>query len=158
MELKTQHSFIIGASRTQAWSFLWDIEAVAKCIPGCEKVLVLDESKSYKAHVRRQVGPFLIRFELDITVLEIVAYQRLKVEVTGEDKRLRSRIAETVTLTLSDVDGGQCQIGIATHFQLSGMLASLGERLLSAQIEQELDIFLSCVRSRLEDQTVSAAG
>jgi carbon monoxide dehydrogenase subunit G len=152
MQQEFQHSFVVDVSRDQAWSFLWDIKAVAKCIPGCEQVWATEEGKSYKARLRRQVGPFLLRFELDISVIESVALQRIQVVVSGEDRRLRSKIQQDITLSLTESDRGRCQLDIASSFRLEGMLVSLGQRLLSGQIQQELDIFVECVRNSLQER------
>jgi len=158
MRLDIQHSFSVGATLNQAWSFLWNIEAVAKCIPGCEEVLVREQGTSYQARVRRHVGPFLIRFELDIAVAQSSPPHRIEVVVSGDDKRLRSQIRQSIIVSLTEVEAGQCQIDLATSFELSGMLASLGERLLGAQIQQELDIFASCIQNSLEREAASVSG
>jgi len=131
---------------------LWDLEAVAKCVPGCEEVLTQEPSVSYKARVRRNVGPFLIRFELDITVIATLPLERIQVAVSGEDKRLRSKVQQNITVSLNDVGNGRCQIEIITDFRLSGMLATLGEGLLAGQIRQEIDTFVGSVQNALQER------
>jgi carbon monoxide dehydrogenase subunit G len=69
--------------------------------------------------------------------------------VSGQDKRLRSQIRQRVTVSLSSTQDGRCQIGLAADLQLDGMLASLGERLLGAQIDQEVDAFVRCIQGKL---------
>src|SRR6187399_2665845 len=129
MQQTMQNAFVVDTTRERAWAFLWDLEAVAKCVPGCEEVLTQEPSVSYKARVRRNVGPFLIRFELDITVIATLPLERIQVAVSGEDKRLRSKVQQNITVSLNDVGNGRCQIEIITDFRLSGMLAALGEGL-----------------------------
>lgn len=150
MQQELHHSFVVAGTREQAWSFLWNIEAVARCIPGCEEVIVLDPGTAYKARVRRHVGPFLIRLDLDITVVRCDPFQGIQVEVSGEDKRLRSQVRQKIIVSLTEGEGETCRIGLETHFQLSGLLASLGERLLGGQVQQELDLFAGCVQEGLE--------
>ena len=41
------HVFEIEAPPGQVWKFLWDIQAVAGCIPGCEEVITQEENKAY---------------------------------------------------------------------------------------------------------------
>lgn len=157
MKQAIQYSFVVETSRDQAWSFLWNIEAMARCIPGCEEVRVQNEGESYRARLRRHVGPFLIRFDLDIVVAESAPPERIRIVVSGEDKRLRSQLHQSVMVSLQDINSYQCQIDIATDLRLSGMLASLGERLLSGQIQQELDTFVGCVRSALQERSAQSA-
>lgn len=151
MRQAIERSLIAETSRDRAWSFLWDIEALAKCIPGCEDVIVEEPGKRYKARMRRSVGPFLVRFELDIGVEQCIPLERVQVMVTGQDKRLRSQIRQRVTVLLSSSQDGRCQIDLTADLQLDGMLASLGERLLGAQIEQEVDGFVHCIQGKLHD-------
>lgn len=156
MQQSMQHAFVVDTTRDRAWAFLWDLEAVAKCIPGCEEVLAQEPSVSYKARVRRHVGPFLIRFELDIAVIESVPSERIQVVVSGEDKRLRSNVQQNIAVLLNDFGNSQCQIEIITDFRLSGMLASLGEGLLGGQIRQEIDTFVESVKKTLQERASEA--
>jgi carbon monoxide dehydrogenase subunit G len=152
MQQTMQNAFVVDTTRERAWAFLWDLEAVAKCVPGCEEVLTQEPSVSYKARVRRNVGPFLIRFELDITVIATLPLERIQVAVSGEDKRLRSKVQQNITVSLNDVGNGRCQIEIITDFRLSGMLAALGEGLLAGQIRQEIDTFVGSVQNALQER------
>jgi len=156
MQQAMQHAFVVDTTRDRAWAFLWDLEAVAKCIPGCEEVLTQEPGVSYKARVRRNVGPFLIRLELNIGVTESVPLERIQVVVSGEDKRLRSNVQQNVTVSLNDFGNSQCQIEIITDFQLSGMLAALGEGLLAGQIRQEIDTFVGSVKKTLQERASEA--
>jgi carbon monoxide dehydrogenase subunit G len=150
MEQDIKHSFIVEVKREQAWSFLWNLEAVAQCIPGCEEVRIQEAGKSYQARVRRNIGPFLIRMELDISVAESNPPQLIRVEVSGQDKRLRSKIGQKLAISLHEIGINQSRIDVATTMELSGMLTVLGERLLSVQIQQELDLFVACVQKGVE--------
>ena len=111
---------------------------------------------SYKARVRRNVGPFLIRLELNIGVTESVPLERIQFVVSGEDKRLRSKVQQNITVSLNDLANSQCQIEIDTDFRLSGMLAALGEGLLAGQIRQELDSFIGSVKNALQERASEA--
>jgi len=156
MQQKLQQAFVVNTAREQVWRFFWDLETVAKCIPGCEEVRTLTPGLSYQARIRRSIGPFLIRLELQIAVVESESPQRIRVRVSGEDKRLRSEVQQNISIVLSDVDDKQCQIEITTDFRLSGMLTALGEGLLGNQIRQEIDTFVDCVKSLLQGPAAKA--
>ena len=156
MQQTMRNAFVVSSRRERAWVFLWDLEGVAKCVPGCEEVVTQQPGRSYKARVRRNVGPFLIRLELDITVIESLPLERIQVVVSGEDKRLRSNVQQTITVVLSDVGNSQCQIEIIVDFRLSGMLAALGEGLLAGQIRQEIDTFVGSVQYALQERVSEA--
>lgn len=157
MHQELKHSFSVGTTCDRAWSFLWNIKAVAQCIPGCEEVLAQERVACYRARLRRHVGPFLIRFDLDILVERSIPPHYIQVTVSGEDKRLRSQLQQSVNISLKEVEDGRCEIELVSSFELSGMLTSLGERLLRAQIQRELDLFASCVQSNLDRESASVA-
>ena len=146
------HTFEVEVRPEQVWSFLWDIEAMANCIPGCEEVVTLEEKKSYKANMRRKIGPFLVRMEVDLAVMESEPNRRIVVESTGRDKKLRSELNQRVTIQLSEAGDSGSRVRIETQFQLSGVLASLGWTLLSGHIHAELDQFVDTVKARIEER------
>jgi carbon monoxide dehydrogenase subunit G len=153
MEKEITHSFDIVASARQVWEFLWDVEAMAHCVPGCEETSVVEEGRIYKAKVRRKVGPFYIRFELDIEVVESVLEQKTVVKISGRDKRLRSEIKQTITTTLKENNDRSTSVSINTVFHLSGVLASLGWSLLQGHIYQTLDETVDAIRESLHQRT-----
>ena len=146
-----KHDFEVEATPEVVWSFLWDVEAMGRCIPGCEEVLVREENKDYLARLRRKVGPFVIRMEMDITVVESEAPQRIVMDVTGRDKRLRSQLRQHITVTLGLVGEGRTHVDFDTQFELSGVLATLGWTLLSGHIHQEIDTFVADVQTGIEE-------
>jgi len=128
------------------------VRALARCLSGCEEVLTLTEGKSYKARVRQKVAAFVIGFDLDITVLESQTGRFIRLEISGVDKRLKSDLHQTLSVTLNPVGPKQCRIDVSTTIELSGLLASLGKSLVSMQITQNLEDFVARVRSGIEER------
>ena len=149
---KIRHSFDVEAEPEKVWSFLWDIEALARCIPGSQEVSVQTEGKSYKARVGRKVGPFVLGLELDISVVQSEAPRLIRVEISGRDKRLKSELRQNVAIDLNSTGNGHSKVDVATTINLSGVLASLGERALSAHIHQVLDDFVRCLQGAIEER------
>ena len=145
------HSFVIEAPPALVWKFLWDIQAMAGCIPGCGEVITRVENKTYLAKMRRKVGPFVIRMEMDIEVTECVEPKRVAVVVAGRDKKLRSKLSQTVAVALEGEPGGPSCIEVNTHFELSGVLASLGAILLKGHIQHEMDTFVKNIQAGIEE-------
>ena len=105
-EISLTHSFSVSASRDEAWAFLWDIETVARCIPGCQEVFVKQADSLYGAIVRRKAGPFLIGMELDIRVLQRNPPEAIVAEVVGSDRRLKSEVRQLLEIRLNpETDG-----------------------------------------------------
>ena len=144
-------SFGIEAPPALVWKFLWDIEAMAGCIPGCEEVITQVENKTYLAKMRRKIGPFVIRMEMDIEVTECVEPERVAMVVAGRDRKLKSKLSQTVTLALEGEPEGPSCIEVNTHLELSGVLASLGAILLRGHIQNEMDTFVKNVQAGIEE-------
>src|SRR5579862_3604517 len=92
-----QQSFDVRASLDEVWSFFWDIEALARCLSGCESVATESEGKLYRATIRRKIAVFNIGFELHVRVLETQAPALIRLEISGQDKRQKSDIDQKLT-------------------------------------------------------------
>ncbi len=151
-----EHSFRVDADRQQVWSFIWDVEAVARCIPGCKQVETLEEGKAYRARVERKLGPFSCGMDLDIAVVETRAPEYLSVEASGDDRRLRSQLKQVISLSLDEDGDPGTTVTVNATFTLTGLLASLGENLIEAQVGQVLGDFASTLQKAILER--QAAG
>jgi carbon monoxide dehydrogenase subunit G len=102
--------------------------------------------------VGRKVGPFVLGFELNIRVVQSEAPRLIRVEISGRDKRLKSELRQNVAIDLNSTGNGHSKVDVATTINLSGVLASLGERALSAHIHQVLDDFVRCLQGAIEER------
>ena len=144
-----EHSFRVEAERRQVWSFIWDVQAVARCIPGCKQVETLEEGKAYRALVQRKLGPFSFGMDLDIVVVETRAPEYLSVEASGDDRRLRSQLKQVISLSLEEEEDGGTTVTITGTFTLTGLLASLSKHLVAAQVGQVLEDFASTLQKAI---------
>ena len=150
------HSFDVTAPREQVWSFLWDPQALARCLQGCKDVVVVEEGKSYRVQVRRKVSVFVVGLELDITVLERDVGRYVRLEISGTDRRLRSDLHVALLVSVVEVARNECRINLMATINLSGLLATLKKTLVSMQILQTLDEFASRLRIGIEELSTPA--
>jgi carbon monoxide dehydrogenase subunit G len=139
-EIKVLHPFFVPVSRRQVWTFLWDVQAVASCIPGCQAVLIKEADRSYEASIRRKVGVFLVEMKLDIQVLRRIPLESITVEVSGHDVRLKSEFRQTLGIQLVD-DADGTRVSIHAALTIEGMLATISKYLIEMQIKQVLNDF-----------------
>ncbi|MCY4364577.1 MAG: SRPBCC domain-containing protein [Gammaproteobacteria bacterium] len=63
--MKIEKSFTVAAPRVAVCQFITSPEAVAACVPGCEKVEQTGES-TYQAVIRIKIGMIKARFNKEI--------------------------------------------------------------------------------------------
>jgi carbon monoxide dehydrogenase subunit G len=145
-----QFSFAIGKSQPDGWAVLWDVERVARCIPGCEEVETCEPGKLYRAKVRRKLGPFFVRMSVAIEVLETVPSEHLQVQISGNDEKLKSRVRQLLTVALRAGGADETLVDIRNSLALEGLLASLSRPLIGMQVTQVLEEFASNFRAAVE--------
>lgn len=130
----------LPAAPAVVWERLWDISALASCIPGCDGVESVEERKRYRATIRDRVGPFRIAIPLDVTV-DDTAPDRLSITATGRDATLGSPVKVGLTVTLEPrSDGGSC-LRVTGQADIGGKLAALGQGVIQRKTKDVLDQF-----------------
>ena len=107
------------------WERLWDVPALAACIPGCGDVEQVDERRRYRATIRERVGPFRIAVPLEILV-EASPPERLAISASGRDATLGSPVKVALTVAVAGNDAGGTRLALDGHIQVAGKLATAG--------------------------------
>jgi len=53
--MKFQGNLLIARPIEKVWDFLWDVEKLSHCIPGCQGVKTLKEREKYELSVKDSV-------------------------------------------------------------------------------------------------------
>lgn len=122
------------------WERLWDIEALAGCIPGCGDVEPVEERRRYRATIRERVGPFRIAIPLEVLV-EATPPGRLVVSAAGRDSALGSPVKVALTVTLAEDGSGGTRLDVDGRAQVGGKLATLGQGVIQRKTRDALDQF-----------------
>jgi len=151
MAIHFDESFVLPISRSDLWTLFWDIPTLAGCVPGCESADEIEPHKHYDASVQRKLGPFLMRMQLHIEIIEAVPEQKLVVKITGKDKKLRSNVEQNLTVMLSD-EGAGTKVELHSEVTLSGMLGKLGETLIRTQLDATVREFFDNLRATAQQR------
>ena len=138
----------IAAPRDHVWDFVSDPMKMGSCGPGVETVEEIDENR-FSAKAKVGVGPINAKFNVDAEFLERVAPVRAKVRVRG--RAPGSAVDGTAEMTLRDGDGdGATVMDWTADVRFSGMMASLGARLIDSTANKLIGQTFTCVKSKLE--------
>lgn len=135
-----ENAFDVEAPLTQVWPVLKDVPRVAACIPGAKVTEVVDE-RTYRADVAVKVGPVSVNYRATILVAEIDDdAHRAVMNVDARDKSGRGGVKATVTSTATEEDG-RTHVALRTDAQISGLVATVGGRLIEGVAKQTVAAF-----------------
>jgi 2-furoyl-CoA dehydrogenase large subunit len=142
-DAETRHVEIAG-SPAQVWAFLWDAEALARVLPGCES-LRADEPGRYAA-VLRYPTPFLtVRADAEAELLDPIAPRSVVLVLDGTARGVGGSFHVRIPMTFDAVgagatgapgeDGGtpgaaRTRVGYAVEIQATGAIATFGSGML----------------------------
>ena len=73
----------VPTGKAAVWRFLWDVERVAQCMPGFQEVREVSPEQ-YEVVIEERMGPFKIRFDMEVGVLERREEELVRLQVQGE--------------------------------------------------------------------------
>ena len=132
--------FDVDAPIERVWPVLRDIPRVATCIPRAEITEVVDE-RTYRARASIKVGPVEVSYRAVITVEEIDdAAHTARFTIKGDETRGRGGVTTSVELKASE-QNGTTHVAIHTDAQISGIVATVGGRLIEGVAQKTIAAF-----------------
>ena len=147
--MKFEKELTVGAPPDQVWAFLWDVERVTKCLPGCRDAKTVVPHQRYECVVSERVGPFKVQFPMDIQVLEAEEHRRLKAQASGRDSSMGSSRKVILDLALEGTESGS-RIRITSDTTIMGKLGTLGHGIIQHKADGIMNQFANAVRWELE--------
>lgn len=136
----------IAASNAKVWAFLLDVNNVASCAPGFQK---LDElgPEHWKAVVAVGVGPVKAKFTIDVTRPEMQEPERMIVK--GRGKAPGNAVDLNGEMTLTPEGDEQTHMDWKATVVVSGTIASVGARLLQGTADKLTGQFFECLKTKI---------
>jgi carbon monoxide dehydrogenase subunit G len=147
--MHVEKEIAVAAPPERVWAFLWDVERVARCLPGCEDAKALVPHERYEAVMAQRVGPFKVRFPLDIRVVEAEPPRRLRAEAAGRDAGMASGVRVLLDLRVEGQDAGS-RLLITTDVEISGKLGTLAQGVIQQRTDANMAQFAEAMRRELE--------
>ena len=144
-----ENSIEIDVPRDTAWDFLWDVDRLISCVPGCEEATTVKAGKDYNARMVARVGPFKVTFPIKIEVLESEPKQRIKARASGSDNKIGSHLKVELDVSLEE-KGNSTLVSFVASVDILGKLATLGHSIIKRKADNDVAAFAQAVKKELE--------
>ncbi len=145
----------IRASRKKVWDFLTDPNQIGQCVPGVEKIEIIEPNKKYRGVVSVGLGGVKARFNGDVDVLELDEPKRAKLKAHGTATGTAADLLSE--MSLSDGPDGSTLVHWTADVNVSGQLASLAARLMLPVSQKLSEQFYNEVRRKIETGEADSA-
>ena len=146
--MKFHGNLSIARPVEKVWEFLWNIEKLTSCIPGCESVKTIKDREQYELTVKDSVGPITVHFELLAEVKKLEPLKRIEIALEGKDFKAGG-VRQTMTLVLT-AKGSESEIDFETDVNVFGRLGTLGYPFVKKKAETVINEFSENVKSAIE--------
>ena len=149
MQLKGEVT--IQSSRKKVWDFMTDPEQIGQCVPGVEKIEMIEPLKKYRGIVTVGFGAVKARFSGEVEILELDEPDHAKLKAHGSTT---GSVADAVSeMNLRDGPNGTTLVNWTADVTIGGQLASLASRLMVPVSEKLAGIFYDQVRKKIESES-----
>ncbi len=142
--MKLSGSYRFDVPRGQLWDALMDPGTVESCIPGVRQFKTIAPDV-YEIELRVGVGAVSGSYRGTLAISD--KRERESYRMTVEGKGARTTISGTGTMKLVDA-GEATDLLYEGEGRVTGMLARVGQRLMSGVAKTQIDRFLDCLGSR----------
>ena len=133
--------------RDELWNYFTDPDVLAECAPGCKEMTLASPSK-IDAVLSVGVGSVKPTFDVDVTVTQADRPEVLEMVATGADNRSSF---ETVAEMVLVENGAGTTAEWRAEANVSGLIASLGQRALGSVTNRLVNKFFENVEEKAED-------
>lgn len=131
MALKIEKTFQVPEPAEKVWAILSDPRKVATCVPGAQITGQVDQ-KTYQGTISVKVGPSVTNYKGDVQIVRLDA-QGHEIEILGKGQDVRGRGSASMKMTgrLRALPDGGTEIASVSEFNIVGILAQMGSRVIA---------------------------
>ena len=146
--MRFEKEIVVARPPDAVWQFLWDVEQVARCLPGCREARTIVPHERYAAIVGERIGPFSVTFPLEIQILEVQEGRRLRAQAAGRDSAMGSLLRATLDLAVEPRGDGSA-LRLVADAAVLGRLGTLGQGMIQRKADQMMEQFAAAIREAL---------
>jgi uncharacterized protein len=144
--LHYEGSFDVAAPMEKVYDFVNDPKKVTTIFPDVQSVKVIDEDHF---NIKAKVGMSFIKGTMDVKLTLVEkkrpTFSKLKARGTG----LNSSVDLESSFTLEDGPNGGTRVKWAADAKISGMMASVGSRLIDSQADKYVKQIIGSLEKKL---------
>ena len=145
--------FTLKAPIQKVWNSLLDPVTLASCIPGTEKMEVIDD-KTYESVVKQKVGPISVKLKFTTTLTEVEPPRYIKAVGRGADITKAGTFTQETEVNLTEVSNDEVEVSYSSNVSLVGRLATFGERIMRAKAKSVGEEFTKNLQEKLKSGPV----
>lgn len=149
MGMIIEEKFTVKAPREKVWDFLLNPDASGPCIPGCEKIEVIDD-KTFMAGVKVKIAFVSFTFNMKVQVTEMNPPSHLETIATGEESSMASSVKAKSFLDLKSLSENETEISYRSEVSIFGRLGTMGQSVVKGKAKQLGKEFVDAVKNQLE--------
>ncbi|GAA1977026.1 hypothetical protein GCM10009817_16700 [Terrabacter lapilli] len=154
--MELTHTFTVPTSVDDAWDLFMDLERVGSCFPGATVTEVSDDG--FSGTVKVKLGPIaLVYTGSGSFVQRDDAAHSAVIEAKGKDKRGNGTAGATVTIQLTDAEGGT-KADVVTDLAVTGKPAQFGRGVMQDVSDKLLQQFVACIEKQLTGPEAAPEG
>lgn len=146
--MKVEGTYTFAAAREKVWALLNDPGVLARVTPGV-KTLDPQGGDTYKATIEVGVGPVKGAYDGKVSITDKIPPERMTLRVEGGGKA--GTIRATGELRLEEQDG-KTVVSYTGDAQITGLIASVGHRLIGGVARQMAGEFFKGVEKELQNR------
>ncbi|WP_339706154.1 carbon monoxide dehydrogenase subunit G [uncultured Kriegella sp.] len=148
--MKITGNYLLSANRDVLWKMLNDPKVLEKVTPGI-KTLEAQGEDLYKAISEVKIGPVRGQFQGDLALKDKVEGESCSV-VLDQKSKMGNVVAE-IGMTLVQKEENQTEVQYTGEAKMSGMLARMGQRIMSGVVSTLSKQFFQAMEKELQDRT-----
>jgi uncharacterized protein len=141
--------FTVKAPIQKLWDTLFDVQALAGCLPGAEKIEQIDE-KTYDVTMKQKVGIVKVTMKGRQVLTKADAPNHLEMEGEAEDITKLGHMKDKVTMDLKELPGGEVEITYTIDVSMVGKLAMFGDRIMASKAKEVEKGFVKNLQEKLK--------
>ncbi len=146
--MKLEGTYAVPASRETVWQHLMDPQALARAMPGCEKI-ERNADGSFAAELKVGIAAVKGTYRARIEIVDATPPDHYRLKVDGQGTGGFVKGEGLITL----VESGSCtQVSFSGDAQVGGLVASVGQRLIQVAAKQVVNQFFEAFQKQAQPQ------